>query len=443
MKWLAFVLFLTVMFPSALHAEMEGILSHFQPYITLQEEYDSNINLAETNKKSDFITRISPGFRFSTTPRSPVTRELRQAPTAEDKYGMDLDFNAGFNFYARNHEDNYTSLNGILNAWYALTQKLNARVRDYLIRSDDIRESDYSPTAISGQYLPSRTVKRVPWIRNVFEPTLQYQFGRENFFSIKYTNNIYNIQSRNYQDSVGNSVNPKLAYWFDIRNGLSLEYSLTFGNFERSPDVLINTANGRYTYRFNPKTSIFANYTQSWINYEKPRIDYSVYNPSIGVEHAFSSTLNGRLQVGYYWANPEKGSKAGGPYYNALLTQRAQRTTYTISFEGGYTEDFFSAENRGLTEYHRAIGRVTRQLFRKTNVGIFASYEWQKFVESAIATGGRKQINNIWGIGGNASYELFRWLMLSLEVNYTKNNTNISNADYSDYRGIFKVTVAY
>ena len=85
----------------------EDILSHFQVYITVQEEYDSNIDLTPNRlKRDDFITTISPGFKFSTTPKSPVTGEFRPAPTAEEKYGVDLDFNAGFNFYAKNHEDN-------------------------------------------------------------------------------------------------------------------------------------------------------------------------------------------------------------------------------------------------------------------------------------------------------------------------------------------------
>ena len=37
----------------------------------------------------------------------------------------------GFVFYAKNHEDNYISLNGLLNAWYAFNKNLSFRVRDY------------------------------------------------------------------------------------------------------------------------------------------------------------------------------------------------------------------------------------------------------------------------------------------------------------------------
>jgi len=442
MKWLISALFL-IIFPTIVHAWSEDILLHFQPYITIQEEYGSNTNLSATNKQGDFLTTISPGFRFSTTPRSPTTRELRQAPTTEDRFGMDLDFNAGFVFYAKEHDGNYISLKGTLNAWYAFTKNLNFRMRDYLIRSDDIREPDYSPTAIPGQYLPSRTLNRVPWIRNVFEPSLQYQFGPQNSFTINYTNNVYTIQSNLDEDSVGNTINPKLDYWFDIRNGVSLGYSLTFVNYQRSPDVIVNTGNGRYTHRFNPRTSIYVNYIQTWVNNGWPRPDYVIYNPAIGMEHTFSPTLSGIVELGYFWSDPDRGSIVSAPSYKISLTQRERKTTYTILIEGGYTLNFIDAQaqSRAFTQYQRAIGNITYQLLQKMNVGLSGSYEWDKWPRPAL--GGKGQIDNIWQIGGNASYQLFKWLTLSLQLNYTNNNSNINNADYTDYRGIFKITATY
>lgn len=431
-----------MMSPTIVHAWSEDILSHFKAYITVQEEYDSNIDLTPNRfKRDDFITTVSPGFKFSTAPKSPVTGEFRQTPTAEDRYGVDLDFSTGFNFYAKEHNDNYISLHGTLNAWYAVTPRLNFRVRDYLTRSDEVREADYSPTAIEGQYLPSRTTKRVPYIRNVFEPSLQYQFGREDVVTLNYRNNIYNTQSRTSEDSMENYINPKITYWFDIRNGVSLEYGLTLGNFQRSPDLIGHMATGRYTYRFNPKTSIFGEYTQLWRNFDPPSIDYVVYRPSIGIEHTFSPTLSGRLQVGYYRADPEKGSAVDGPFYDILVTQRAQKTTYTLSFQGGYTEDFFTAENQGFTQYHRALGRVTYQLLKKMNVGLFGSYEWAKYPGSVIED--KKPKDQIWGVGVNASYQILRWLTTSLDVSHRENRSNISDRDYSEYRGMIRITASY
>jgi hypothetical protein len=242
-----------------------------------------------------------------------------------------------------------------------------------------------------------------------------------------------------------NYINPRLTYWFNIHNGVSLEYGLTLGDFERSSDLTGHMGTGRYTYRFNPRTSIFGEYTQLWRNFDPPSVDYEVYRPSIGVAHAFSPTLSTTVQLGYYWANPNKGSTVDGPFFDVLLTQRAERTTYTLSLQGGYAEDFFTAENLGFTQYYRAIGRIGHELLERMTVGIFGSYEWFKYyrgLSRGIVETGRQK-DNIWTIGADAGYQLFRWLTLSLTGSYRENHSNFDTADYTEYRGIFRITASF
>ena len=447
MKWLAFGLFLMLL-PTIAHAWSEDILSHFQVYITAEEQYNSNLDLAPNRlKRDDFITTVSPGLKFSTSPKSPVTGEFRRDPTADERFGIDLDFRAGFVFYAKEHDNNYISLNGTLNAWYAFTRNFTFRVRDYLIRSDEIREADYSTTAIEGQTLLSKANTREPYFRNVFEPTLEYRFGRENIIALNYRNNIYDTKSDVSENSMENYINPRLTYWFNIRHGIYLEYGLALGDFEISPDLVGHMAMGRYIYRFNPKTSIFGEYTQLWRNFDNPSVaenpsfDYVVYRPSIGIEHSFSSTLSARVQGGYYLADPRGGTTVDGPFFDVLLTQRGQRTTYTLSLQGGYTEDFFTPENQGFAQYYRALGRITHQLLQRMFVGLYGSYEWAKYPGTVIEDKTPK--DQIWAVGCNASYQVLRWLNLSLDASHRENRSNISDRDYSEYRGIFRVTATY
>lgn len=442
--WIGWIISLSLMLsPMIVHAWSEDLLSHFKAYIDIQEEYNSNINLSTNRyRQDDFITTITPGFIISTAPKSPVTGQFLKTPTAEKNYGIDLDFRAGFNFYAKHHEENYISLNGLLNAWYALSNNLNFRVREYLIRSDDIREPDYSASAIQGQYLLSRTGTRIPWIRNVFEPSMQYVFGRKDdvaidSLAINYRNNVYEIQSRLWEDSVENFINPILTYWFDIRNGVSFQYGLTLGNFQKSSDLVGHTATGRYTYRFNPNTSIFGEYTQEWLRFGPPSPDYMVYRPSLGIQHAFSPTLSGKAQFGYFWQSPEKGSTTGGLYYDVSLSQTVGKTTYTLLSQGGYSTDYFTAQNRGFTQTYKVIGKISHQLLQKMSVGLFGSYEWHKYLQS------QNQTDGIWEIGGNASYRMLNWLALSLDVSHLENHSNLSNAGYSEYRTWLKVTATY
>jgi hypothetical protein len=238
-----------------------------------------------------------------------------------------------------------------------------------------------------------------------------------------------------------NYINPRLTYWFNVRHGVYLEYGLALGDFEDTPDLIGHMAMGRYIYRFNPRTSIFGEYTQLWRNFDNPGVDYTVYRPSIGIEHAFSSTLSARVQGGYYLADPRKGSTVDGPFFDVLLTQRAQRTTYSLSLQGGYTEDFFDAENQGFVQYYRALGRITHQLMQRMTIGVFGSYEWAKYPGSEID--GKTPKDNIWAIGGNASYQILRWLNVSLDASHRENRSNIDDRGYSEYRGIFRITATY
>jgi hypothetical protein len=312
-------------------------------------------------------------------------------------------------------------------------------MRDYLIRSDEIREQDYSTTAVPGQNLLSRTFVRAIYYRNVFEPSFEYRFGKENTIGISYRNNIYEIDSQILEDSVENFINPRLSYWFNIRNGVSFEYGLTLADFERSPDFTGHTAAGRYTYRFNPRTSIFGEYAYTIQNFESPSTDYVVHRPSLGIEHAFSPTLSGRAQAGYFWQDPDQGSTTDGLYYDLALTQRAQKTTYTIASQGGYIEDYFTAENLGFTRYYRGIGTVTHQLLQRMTIGLTSSLEYEA-IPSALFV---DQRNLIWRIFGNASYQPLKWLTVSLDFGHTENHSNFDTNDYSEYRGIFRVTASF
>ncbi|HRT27263.1 MAG TPA: hypothetical protein P5573_04030, partial [Syntrophales bacterium] len=76
--------------PSALQA----IPFRFQPYITVQEVYDSNLFLSSNNRTHDWITTVTPGLRVS----------------QQDAFtGILLDVNGGYNWYANNDDLDYWS----------------------------------------------------------------------------------------------------------------------------------------------------------------------------------------------------------------------------------------------------------------------------------------------------------------------------------------------
>ena len=440
-KSLVFVLVLLGV-PSIGYTNIGDILSRFQVYGTVQETYDNNVNLAPKDKKDDFITNISLGLRFSTLPRSETTREFRRPSSAEETtYGINLDFLPGYVFYANQTSDNYLSLSGNLDAWYTTwDRKLTLRIRDYLIRSEEPLEQNYVVSALPSQILLGSQRGRAIYFRNVGQPSLEYRFGKEDIISINYLNNIYrNQRSSLFEDSTENCINPRLTYWFNIRNGITMEYALDLGNFQRSPDMTGNLAKGRYTYRFNPKTSIFGEYAFQKREFEKQVSiltgDYSIHTPAIGFEHEFSPTFSLKAKVGYFWQIPQRGSNETSLLYDILVTQRTQKTTYTLGIQGGHTEDYFTAENLGFAKYHQAIGTIIHQITQRAAVTLSGRYQRPKYNNG--------QVDNIWGITTGASYQILRWLTLALDLSYAGDHSNRELSNYADFRGMFMITATY
>jgi hypothetical protein len=255
-------------------------------------------------------------------------------------------------------------------------------------------------------------------------------------------NNIYrNENSEEFEDSTEHYINPSLNYWFNIRHGIFLEYGLDLGYFQRSPDMIGNMGKGRYTYRFNPRTSIFGEYTYQRRDFDSQTgtaaasVDYEVHTPAVGFEHAFSRTLSVRASGGYFWGIPKTGSNEQAPYYDVVLTQRAQRTTYTLGFQGGYIEDYFSADNQGFAKYNQVVGTISHQLTQRASATLSGRYQRPEYIDG--------RIDNLYGADGGVSYQLFRWLTLGLNFSYAQNASAGEEDDYKDYRGMFRITAAY
>jgi len=420
-----FLLLCTSAVPFAFGAEL---LSRFHPYISLKEEYNDNLNLTSINKVDDYITTVQPGIKFS---------------NMDKQAGVDLDYALGAVFYGKNSNLNYISHNASLDAKYLTSAHINFYLKESFVRSDNPQEREYFTTTEENKYmLATRTERAVYW-RNVIAPTIEYQFGPENRLGVNYRNNMYRPESASDQDSREDFINPFFSYWFDRRNGITLQYGLTYGDFEKNPDLTGHMANARYIYRFSAKTSAFMEYTylKRTFDSSKPSesqfsTDYDIHEPSVGVTFAIGPTLNASAQVGYFWTEPKTGSGTDGLSYKAELTNRDPRTTYILSLQGGYMEDFFTSENLGFIRYHRLTGSLKHMLDRRLSIGCLGSVERAEYDTD-------DRTDTIWGIGGTASYTPLKWLTFALEVTHKEGQSNIDLNDYTENRAMFTITATY
>ena len=117
------------------------------------------------------------------------------------------------------------------------------------------------------------------------------------------------------------------------------------------------------------------------------------------------------------------------------LTKLADRTTYRIALQGGYGEDYFTAENLGATRYNRVIGSISHRLRKRITLGMDGTVQRTEFLDS-------NRDDWFWRVGGRVSYQLFQWLTLSVEVYHIEENSNINDLSYTENRGRLRIRAA-
>lgn len=413
-----------IFLPSSALGAWQDVTSNIHPYISLSEEYNDNLYLEKKDKTGDFITSINPGIRFS---------------HSVNKLGLELDYSLGLISHANQSNNNYISHTGKMNAIYRFDPHWSFKLREYLIRSEEPRESDYSSEASVNSRLISTSHDRAVYLRNVIEPAIEYQFGRENHIALLYRNNLFRPESRIAENSTENSFNPILTFWFNNRNGIILNYTFLSGIFDKSPNFTGHTVSGRYIHRFKPQFSAFCEFGYLSRSFDSPGKDYQAYNPSLGLEYAFSATSRAVFQAGYFWDNIDGTPSLGGLSFNMSISgQQSKSNTYIFSLIGGYREDYFTSQNLGLTKYYRAIATINHQLLRRTAVKFSGSVERVEFSE--INPG---RIDWTYTFIGSVSYQILKKLFISLEASHSRDNSNQNQFEYINNRLFLLLTATF
>ena len=236
-----------------------------------------------------------------------------------------------------------------MNAKYLTSSHFNFYLKNSYIRSDDPREREFFTTTADNKFVLATETQRGVYWRNVVSPTVEYQFGPESRVGVTYRNNVYQTAAIGSENSMENYVSPFITVWLNRQNGISMGYEYTNGHFETSPDFNSHKVNASYMLRFTPKATASLNGSLHQTKIFCLSIaDYAIYESSLGISYLFSPTLSASAQVGYYWQNPEIGQNNNGVTFKADITQLDARTTYRLSVQGGYTQDFFTSQNLGF-----------------------------------------------------------------------------------------------
>ncbi len=217
---------------------------------------------------------------------------------------------------------------------------------------------------------------------------------------------------------------------------MNLDYTYSTGYFENQPDFVKHYMAGQYLYRFNPHTTAFGKYSYSLWDFDTPGIDYSVHSPSLGLEHAFSPSLKGQAEFGWFWQVVDAGPTFSGPVYNFSISKQIQKTSYTLALEGGYREQYFTSENLGFSKYDQAMANVTHKFWERMSLGLTGTYGRDEYQNPD-----RTDWN--WGLAGNLSYQPLKWLTVSLEASNNARDSDLNGNSYRENRALLRLTAEY
>jgi len=381
----------------------------FTPSVSVSEVYDDNIYLSSTNEKSDHITTVTPGFNLN---------------MVSEKSHLELSYAPSFVWYDKEDQNDTVRHSGTLTFGRDLTQHLEFDLADTYIKSEDPLEDTEDVEGIRNT--------RNSYQRNTALISLRYLFGPENSLTVDYRHSALENKDKTLDDGRTQAPSARMIYWFDVKNGVELNYGFTKADFWRDDNSIAgddyngHSAGIKYIYRFSPHTRGSIGYEFETRDFDGPSENYDVHTGSVGFEHAFSPDLSIILGGGYFIQNNDRSGNEDGYTYNASLLKEFERGSITIGGNGGWDENYLDAERRGFSRYWSVNANADYQVLEALTSYVGGSYRTDK------ETNGEKR--ETWRGNCGIRWSFLRWFSLSLDYSYADRNNDNDMGDYSDSR---------
>jgi len=402
------------------------------PSISIREVYDDNIYLDPTDEKSDYTTEISPRINLD---------------LLSEKSNLMFDYTPTLVFYAEESDNNTVRHSGTVTYNRDLTEHFDFHLSDtYFSTEEPIENREEAEESIedrerAGRVEGVRNTERNTYQRNSFRTSLGYQFGPEDTWTVGYNNSFYANEDGSFDDGAIQSPFTKLAYWFNERQGIELNYEFTNADFWRDDnsdaqdDYTGHGTGARYIHRFTPHTSgsVDLNYTTR--DFEGDSEDYNVIDSSLGFDHAFSPDLSLSAGIGFFIQQRENSGDTMGPSFNVSLVKKLEKGSFSIGGRSGWDEEYLDVEETGFSQYYAFDTKLQHQLLEKVNTYVGALYRLDKFVD------GDEESSSLGGNFG-LTWDLMR--SLSLSMGYTiRHDTDTYESESLYWRGNFGLRWAF
>lgn len=393
------------------------------PRISVDQQYDDNIDLTSTNEDSDWITLVSPGLSL----------ELESLQTT-----LSLDYEAGFSFYRDDSSRNSTR-HAVGFSWdQGLARHLSLHVSDDFLRSED-------PIEETEGMIQDIHRRREVYYHNTAEVSLSLDFGTEDQITMGYRDRYLDDRSADNEDSGGHEAFLNLDKWFGPRYGIGITSYYENGDFEQSDDFDEYGAGLTLNYRWAPSRRLYVRYDYTNHDFEEPatateRNDSQVHNTVLGVSLSLAPHTALDLEAGYFLQNYENSGQTDGVSYSGTFTTSTQQTTLSLSGSGGYDEDYYSDENLGSSKFHQVAVSGNHQLTEALGLFLSSSYRWEEyFGEDAV----RDRKDEIFRAAGGLSFSFWRRFALSLEGIHSERDSDDPDREFDDNRIMLRLSATY
>ncbi len=377
---------LSILLVSPVRAEIRYGNFTLLPELGLQEMFRSNVFLTQSDKKSDYVTTVTPGMGLK---------------YLFGQSSFDLGYRVGFVNFAKYSANNYQNhqANGLLH--------LVAPGGLQFTLGDNFAESTL-------ERIQTMT-HQMPFHDNFVNTAAAYSFADRWKIAAKY----------NREDLV-----------LDEHRDRGAEYT----------NNLVGTS---LYYRFLPRMSALVEYDYAVKDFVYDRLadhrDQLVY---LGVAFDPVGKLKGNFKAGYGWKEFDRNvagrdnSPRSWVMAGQLVDDLDARTSLTLDALRDLADDTLLLN----ASYVSTVATLTLQHFFTGKIGATAalSYRESEYLENLTepVTGAhKKRSDEIYSCGAAAFYNIQKWLQARLEYQYRDDRSNFDQYSYTDNRIMFKIVL--
>ncbi len=296
----------------------------FKPFISLSEEFTSNVYEVARGMRKEAITRVQPGIDFK---------------YAAPRWTGDAGYNLDYQYYARQSQSDKIFHNARLDGKISVIENLLfVDVRDtYQLTSIDITRNAAEESLTQGQQKTNRAFASI-YLQKLLGTKLSSSTG-------------YRYNDTRYFASAGIEKSEHSGF-LDLSYALSPKLSLTasynFGqNATTINDITRHEANGGFRYEYAEKSFLYANAGNSWQRF-KPGNRTQNLTWHAGLTHDFR-VLTANLETKTQTSDDSQTDSTRQVTYSGRLDKQLRRGTVSA----GATYDEYFLTRTGERDRHK------------------------------------------------------------------------------------------